>query len=458
MIYYLISVISLILYVLAPKEYSYTFNVLILAIYILDFILFVKRENIKALSYSTLFFLFFFLVNFAYPIFIYPFDPNFILQFRYSFSVDYINSGSALSLLAFTMFVCGYAQKEKRKIVANTECLILSKTNYRLFSFLSSLVFLYNLRLIIPQIGINYQDAQVPFQSGSLFVMLECALCLLRCYEVRSEILGNTKYFFYSLRYHIIISSIFALSCLLLGSREFVLTLSLLFVFLYSFYVKPIKPVKMIIGLFLGIAAFYFISQVRNNTHITDSKQLFEQKSWQNGQVNGAWNLATDMIINNRNLYVGMQYVDDPKHGYTYGYNYIPNMLSPIPFLPSLFTQYILGTTVVNLTSQQILTNYTRDDLGEKTLDYELGSNCVADVYMAFGVVGVIVLFYYLGIFVRYLEDRMESNVKVVCVYLLLFTGVIFFCRGSFFGPIKNVVWAYWVCCLCLKSTIRQQS
>ena len=445
MFYLFISVLSLILYMSAPRAYSYTYNIIILVVYVLVFCIFARKERIKALSYPSLLFFVYFFVNFAYPVFIYPFDSMFVLQFKYSFSPYYINSGSAMSLLAFVLFISGYSRRKMVKVASHHKILFLNRKNYKAVLCFSVMVLLYNLFEIIPQIGINYADAKVPFQSGSLFVMLESTLSLLLCYINRFEMKGNTKFFFNKLRVHIFLCLSFAIGCLLLGSREYVLSLTLMFVFLYSYYVRSINSVKMIVGLFVGVLAFFLVVQVRNGTQITNSKELFEVKSWQNGQVSSLWNLPADLIINNRNLYVGMQYVDDPKHGYTYGYNYIPNLLSPIPFLPSLFTTYFLGTTVADLTSQQILTDYTREDLGESRLDYEL-------VYMAFGFIGVILLFYGLGLFVKYLENNMGTNAKAACIYIVLFTGIVFFCRSSFLGPLKNLVWSYWLCCILLKS------
>lgn len=455
MIYVLFFLISLILYFCAPKEFSHSYNIFVLILYVLDFTFMFIKEKAKVLSYTSLFFVVYFFVNFAYPVFIYPYDSTFILQFRYSFSPDYINVGSALSLTAYTAFICGYAYTKKKYRSNSPNIRYVNDRNIVLFTILSMGVLFYNLVLIVPQIGIGYADATVPFQSGSLFVMLESALAFLLCYKNRFEIRGNSSLFFLKLRTHMLMCSVFAGASLLLGSREYVLTLILLYVILYSYYVKPVNAVKMTLGFFVGIVAFYFVSQVRNSTKISSSKELFELKSWQNGQVNGVWNLASDLIINNRNLYVGMQYVDDPKHGYTFGYNYIPNLLSPIPFLPSLFSKYILGTTVVDLTSQQMLTYYTRDDLGESSLDYELGTNCVVDVYMAFGLLGVVMLFYLLGTFVRKLEIKMSYDIFSACIYFVLFTGIVFFCRSSFLGPIKNLVWAYWVCCLCVNKQDR---
>lgn len=451
MIYAVFLLIAVLMYALAPLDYSQNFNIAILGLYVFAFSYTFKRQKIKALSYPTLFFAIFFFVNFAYPVFIYPYDELFIIQFKYSFSPKYINAGSALSLIAFIAFLSGYVWKKRSTVIDTEHQRVFSNKYYSLFTFAAILVFIYNLYIIIPQIGISYGDAKVPFQTGSLFVMMESTLSLIICNLYKNEIKGDAFKFFRHLKLHILLCSLFALVCLLLGSREYILTLSLLYVLLYSYYVKPINMIKMCIGLFVGLMAFYSISQMRNNVKIESSKEFFELKPWQNGKVSGAWNLATDLIINNRNLYVGMQFVDDPNHGYTFGYHFIPNFLSPIPLLPSLFTKYVMNTSVVDLTSQQMLTYYTRDGLGESSLDYELGTNCVVDVFMALGLFGVIVLFFYLGYLIKYLERNSESSALAFCIYIILFTSIVFFCRGSFLGPIKNVVWSYWVFCLCMR-------
>lgn len=109
-----------------------------------------------------------------------------------------------------------------------------------------------------------------------------------------------------------------------------------------------------------------------------------------------------------------------------------------------------LGVPPVQCTSQQILTDYTRNYLGHSDLNYELGTNSVIDIYMGFGCIGVIIAFFLLGKLIRKLEAS-DNNVPVLCVYIVLMTSVIFFCRGSFFGVLRSVVWSWLICSLMLK-------
>lgn len=436
--------IAILLYILAPREYSWWYNVVVLIAFILNFVLVLRKQRFSLLSYTTLLFIVFFFVNFAYPVFIYPYDPTFILQFRYSFSPDYINKGTALCFCAFSMFVAGYSSRVLPLKRFRYEVL---QNRYQFFTILAYVVLLYNLYLIIPQLGIRYGDAQVPFQSGSLFVMMECTLASVCCYLNRDVIKDNWRKFVHILLPHLISSIVFCVFILILGSREYVLVLILLYVFLFTKYVKPISALKLALGVCVGMTGLYYISQVRN---FNNQQSIWGYKSWQSESVSSVWNLASDLIINNRNVYVGMQYVDAPEHGYTLGVNYIPNLLSPIPLLPSIFSMAFWGQPVVEFTSQQILTNYTRDELGHSDLDYELGTNCVVDVYMGLGIVGVIILFFLLGKLIRRLETA-EDNLPMLCAYVILFTTVIFFCRSSFFGPLRNIVWSYLMCMIMLR-------
>lgn len=434
--------IAILLYILAPREYSWWYNVVVLVAFILNFVLMLRKQRFNLLSYTTLLFIVFFFVNFAYPVFIYPYDPTFILQFRYSFSPDYINKGTALCFCAFSMFVGGYSS---RVVPLKRFRYDVLYNRYQFFTILAYVVLLYNLYLIVPQLGMRYGDAQIPFQSGSLFVMMECTLASICCYIHRDSIKNNWRKFIHILLPHLISSAVFCVFILMLGSREYVIVLILLYVFLFTKYVKPLSAWKLALGVCVGMIGLYYISQVRN---FNNQQSIWGYKSWQSESVSSVWNLASDLIINNRNVYVGMQYV--AEHGYSFGVNYLPNLLSPIPLLPSIFSMAFFEQPVVEFTSQQILTNYTRDELGHNDLDYELGTNCVVDIYMGFGVVGVIILFFLLGKLIRCLETA-EDNLPMFCAYVILFTTVIFFCRSSFFGPLRNLVWSYLMCLIMLR-------
>lgn len=451
-------IIILLSYIFAPREYSWSFCVCMLAIFCFIFLkIIVKTRNYKIFSYATLFFATLFFVNFAYPVFIYPTDPTFILQFRYSFSPEYINRGTVLCVVAFAAFAEGFSRD--RKIIHGREYSI-NINAYNFFLALACLVFLYNVYIIYPQIGtVIYGDAKLPFQGGALLNLLLCVLLTINSYRNGRSIYDHPLHFLKVNWFILLLAALYSILILMLGSREYALTLFLLVAFVFSNFVRPIRLKTLLPLLLIGVISMYYVSQIRNASGETyASSGLLKNRDYQDSRVSGYWNMFTDLMVNNRNLYVGMQYVDDDNRGYTYGYHYIPTLFAPVPFLPDFVSRTFLGEPAVKFTSQEMLTDYTRTDLGHSDLDYELGSNCVVDVYMAFGVIGVIVLFGLLGYGIRFLEQNSPGNIKYACLYIILFTSVVFFCRGSFFGFYRNLIWAYLICSVILRVNRRSVS
>ena len=263
MLKYFFPFLSVVLYFFAPIEYSMLFNWVILFLFILNFIFFVRKRNCRLLSYTTIFFVSFFFVNFAYPVFIYPYDPTFILQFQYSFSPDYINRGTALCYCAFSMYLAGFSSK-----VGNIRSwsYSLKYGTYHFFTVVLYIILLYNLYVIVPQIGSSYGVVQIPFQTGSLFSMLECTLLTVLCHLHRDEIRNDVKRFLKLVKPLLIAAIVFCGTSLMLGSREYVLVLVLLYVFIYTKYVKELSVVKLCIGGLIGLVGLYYVSQIRNGS------------------------------------------------------------------------------------------------------------------------------------------------------------------------------------------------
>ena len=263
MLKYFLPFLSVVLYFFAPIEYSILFNWVILFLFILNFILFVRKRNCRLLSYTTIFFVSFFFVNFAYPVFIYPYDPTFIYQFQYSFSPDYINRGSALCYCAFSMYLAGFSSKVKN---VRSWAYSLKYGTYQIFTVILYIILLYNLYVILPQIGVSYGNATIPFQTGSLFTMLQCTLVTVVCHLHRNEMHNDFKRFLKILKFQLIAAVVFCIASLMLGSREYVLVLLVLYVFAYTKYVKELSVVKLCIGGLIGLVGLYYVSQTRNGS------------------------------------------------------------------------------------------------------------------------------------------------------------------------------------------------
>ena len=73
-----------------------------------------------------------------------------------------------------------------------------------------------------------------------------------------------------------------------------------------------------------------------------------------------------------------------------------------------------------------------------------LGTHVVGDVYLSMGILGVVALFGFLGNFITKLENgaRIYKNHFLYIAYLIFLSYSIFFCRGSFWGPIRGIIWS----------------
>lgn len=447
--------ISIILYLCAPKEYSYSFCIINLIIFFLSIGLFYKNGG-KLVSFTTFFSLSFFFVNFAYPVFIYPYDPHYILQFRYHFREIYINKGTALSLMAIEAYLTAIKQTKSHPFIS-IKTYKLRIQNITFIKGLYLITFGYLCWKIIPQIGISYGDVEIPFQAGSLFVIIASVLLIVACYKYDSVIKNNPKGFFLKTRFSLILSSLFMIISSVLGSREYVISLGLLFLLVFSIFVKKIKTKIFVSGIVVAVIGLYAFSILRSGQSFT-VESITQNQAYQKSDVNPLWNTVTDLLINNRNLYVGIEYADDASHGYTYGYHYIPTLFAPLPFVPDFISKTFLGKPAVSFTSQEILTNYTRGDFGHSELDYELGSNCVVDVYIAWGMIGVLLMFYLLGILIKNLEKKMRYDMYSLLTYSILFGTSVFMCRGSFFGPFRSVIWGLAILYFCIGLSVKKKT
>ena len=120
------------------------------------------------------------------------------------------------------------------------------------------------------------------------------------------------------------------------------------------------------------------------------------------------------------------------EKGYLYGKSYFPILFSPLPGLPTLLTEFIIGKTPKELSTAQIITDR------EGILYGGLGTNAVGDMYMNWGLLGIIVSFILFGIAIRWLE--LSTNIYMQLAFLLTIALAIYFPRASLFENFPTVI------------------
>lgn len=424
MIAIFLVIISIAIYILAPTTYSFEYCFLCHNVFILNlaYLLYKDLKNEK-IGFNTLFSISFYFTNFVYPIFIYPVNPDFSL-FQYRFDVNVVSKCTALALLAYSVYVGGYIYRLNKtpKNNLNRFPRIPARAVRRLFNLL--IVFIV---LFIAFGGIDYYEDR--YERGDMSENLYVQYIYLFLSPLITLIISSLLCFKSNSLRNSIVLMLFGFTGVLLmsGTRTLPLTILLMLLYVYSVNHK-ISNVSILIILAIGVVSMSVIGEMRSG--VNDLSQ-----SLKNDQELGLWTKFSDLIINNRNLYVFYDYVD--SHSVTWGLSMVQGILSPIPFAQTLFMS-ATGLPYFLLGSPDLSTYLTLG--GGKS--FGLGTNLVGDVYLAFGVVGIFICFFFLGNLIVYVRNKLrKGSVYSLIIYLVLLGDAVYLCRASYFNSFRAIVW-----------------
>ena len=437
-----LAVASVIFYFKAPDEYSYPYCYGYFIVFCIEAFLIIKHRCKKTLvNFEFFFTVAFAFVNHVYPIVFYQIDPYFSL-FAFSFPEDYINKGTAMATIAFSFLTLGFFRYNIPAVPQFTSNHGFGDNN-KLQAYSNVLLLIMILTLVaMGRAGGKVGDWGVARLIRGIVDVFVFYTVFQRFYIYRdhnfSDVIKKNKLLL------ILVLGYILTATLVVGNRGTMIRLGSLVILLYSFLYHNIKK-KYLIVLMIGAISFLFvIGAIRDSGSVSGAVE----------HSSSVLSVGRDLTINNRSLYVLMEYAD--VHGYNYGKTFLSYLLSPIPFAQSTFLK-LSGWKEKDISSGSLVTadyfdNYA--SAGQDTIG--LGTNLVGDVYIAFGLLGVIILFYYLGVTVSYLYKRSHLDSPVaLLVYSILFITAIIWTRESYFKPLQMVIWCLAIYYLFDKRKIR---
>lgn len=357
--------------------------------------------------------------------------PNYSLFAYSSYSERVIVKSTALANLAYACYSLGYTKWIKNKtqklnIQANIMFPKLVHRNQLTFLFIFVIILFVCFLLIGGRDFFNaaYRDMDANNISG-IFPQVWGMLQTFTLVLLIANLWYNDKKVY-------ILIGIIIITLLSVGHRT--LPLNLLLVVIYFFYYKYKYSAKTL--LLFAFSLFFVLSLIGRfrlsaDTNITDVTSTGI----------GYFNFLEDFIVNSRNLYGLYDYAQ--SKGITYGVSMMGYILYVIPFAQSLFSS-LTGISPNEMRSE-IITSVI-----EGNSSAGLGTHIVGDVYIAFGFIGVMLLFYGLGYFVSWIRSKYYNGEKYAyIIYMILVSGSIFMCRGALFYSLKNIVWAIVIIGLC---------
>lgn len=440
----MLFVVILTVYLLLPSfYYSYYFNIFVFVQYLISTVLFWKFKNkCNYFDFDVVFQLVFLFVMFIYPVFLYEDTPYSLSLFKYPFNENVISKASILALLGMHAYYLGSLSLGENRTILDDDNKKKSTLNSGILIVLFALIFF----LFVITGGLNTFSVLYGGGDGGsgityyLLIILSALLSAsvsISLYKYRNMQLGNLNMFkslrnlCYTDQIMLLLVAAFVVSMLSVGSRTYPIQFLLLLFGAYS-QIKSISLKQfLLLSTVGGILMFYV---------------LVSRSGVDSSSVNyGLLDIFSDLIINNRNTYVAIDYVD--RFGITWGESMLLSVCSPIPFLQSVVCN-LFNLNPTDLSSSFLITKLS---LGvDSNFDLGFGTNIIADLYIAFGLIGVIVGMFVLGYFISYLSANSRNNIYIQTGCLVLMSYSIYIVRAEYFVFFRMLIWS-----LCIVNVVK---
>lgn len=342
--------------------------------------------------------------------------------FFFDFNYSYLNSGAWLFTIGMTSYFVGSLSFKNKSIIKRSNFIKLP--TIPIFALLLLLMILF-----IITGGISYYKNIYMGEGGeenSIVTYLLLLISTLSIVLFAIEFLKRSADTRYKIPLcYIFAIGLFAIALLYSGNRTQALLLLLPILGLYSLLFYPINKKKLGVLLALGIIGMWIVQNLRSSNEINTS-------------LESPVLIFTDMTIPSRTTYEAMEYVD--KNGITFGKTMSAAIIGLMPGMAGI----IMGNDTEKYGSAETLTEYTYKKLGTpKEYQIGLGTNTIADTYLSFGLLGTIILMFYLARLVNWFESQTHNLSLYGAVgFSALIANSVFLARSSYTHPVRYVLWS----------------
>ena len=409
---------------IAPAGYDASLCNTIAACYCVQtilYFLFNGRKNF--VNFEFFFCIAFFFVNFAYPLFYYPEQENWMF-FWHPWNRAVITRATAIAYLGYTFFMLGLTNwlKMDRKEPAKVEFSV-SMNQYLI-------LFLITVASFVLYVALGGWSAMRAVYSGQgslrdvglySYIYVIFTLCIylmaILVYHIH-----KAQWWFYLLTIGVCIVLILAS-----GSRAVVLAVGLILVVGWNNNVRPFKVWEILVVTVAGVMGLWLIMQTRaeHGDMMAVLRQLRPAE---------IVDIFEDLTINGLNLYILVDY------GMTHAADWFNGMLidlaTPVPGMAKHIVAWT-GKPYEMLSAQEMSTYLM---MGPDS-DHGLGCNMIGDAFRAGKYIGVALAMFLIGTFVKESYYRGRTSIYWYTVYYLLVSYAVFYARGPILFPLRVLCW-----------------
>jgi hypothetical protein len=465
--YFIILAGLFIVYLLYPFEYSTeTINkesvAILLAIALLSVVsFFLKKErnpgfNKQYFKHSVFFLIGYLIVHFQYYLDYLAGNirgnDNFIWL-----NQDIVLKSVFLSTLGLISFLFGYVWNVKKKIsnikirsfnasyrLVNTNVLLLLSTCFLLLYFFT--VNPLYLKGYYGEIGMGTTATYIAL----MFHISVYAYLIQNMINIKQRRFKNLSFFDYIKEqgfFVLILISIYLISVILSGDRGPIITFGI--AYLAGYYYITGKKFSFKNLIFVAVIGAVFIS-ILGVTRSLDKNVRFYQRFKEGVMLTREGNpsvmpFTAELAGSIRTLHSTVYYVPDP-HPHTKGIFLFGNLSSAVPFSNSLIRKVFPFMNEYKYKSSASFNTWLVYGSNPPPGSGQ-GTTCIADLYLDFGVIGVVIGMFLFGLLLRYLENVIYGN-NALNMFSLAFSFVylcdaFYISRSSILLGFRTVVWLY---------------
>lgn len=437
-------VISVCLYIVSPEVYSEPYIIASLVIFFAGVWHMFRnsKEKFNILSFNVIFLLSFFFCTYSYAVFVIGAGVNFSMTVLYYVNFDLITKAVLLSTVAITVYFLAYSYQQGRRPLNHG---IQIKPNIlnigiigviRTILFIGVLVnFLYYVKI---KGGNSFSVTSAPFLP-ELYKEFLIIYLLLNSLRVKCggltfiEIIQHNKK---AIAEAIIICLLYLVG----GDRGLPISIVFIFLGVYSFYYRRLKVAQFAIIAIAGLFTLFALRVTRGGDNSISEAGISAVASATQDALAGqsAILLFSDLMGTSTELCLGYEYVQ--KNDTTMPGKVLILPFYPFPFLPSLVGKLLYGKVPYEMSAGYILNDYIGKKYGYKS---NLGNHIVIDIYIHWGLIGVIVLFTIFGRLVCYIERNKFSNIFIASSYILILSFALYLPRDSVFTIIRPIIFLW---------------
>lgn len=434
-LYIICAIISLLLYIYAPYRIDGIFQMVCLILFAVQSFTVLKEDISRdgLMSFNVLFLSSFFLVTYAFPLFM--MSDVLISREGVEGFIDFKVSCkcSALCTLAISIYFWAYKQ-HRRKTPDFSSFFKDSRINTTIIYLL---YYIFSIGMLYETIDYITTIGGINIDTGlwGAFFRASFPLCLI--YNCKTHKIKSFYHFLGSNIYVLIPALILMTIYFVIGDRGFIITSGIVIVSVYSIMVKKIRSSYFIIGILAGVILMYTIRLTRSSDDSLASGNTSGFIKETEGVLHDFDLLAifSDLTDIHRELYIGYEYVE--QNGFVEPGQIILVPFYPLPAVPSFLSDALFGKTIQDIHPGMVLNRYmSYSGYGH------FGIHCVIDLFMRWGIWGVVAFFYLWGYVVSCFTKSRKHNCLGIAFYVILISSAVYVPRAPILDIIRVFVFS----------------